>query len=126
MYELSIFDGIDVNFKSVFFGILNTCILVFGLYYAVQWSAVNVLTDFSVLKYIGITIFVTIIVLPFRNSSIINDILNEKTSIYTLAAILLYGALTCAIVAENYGDLPIATTIVQVVIASFYTLLMDE
>ena len=119
MYELSIFDGINVDFKSAFWGVVNTCIFVFGIYYAIQWSAANVLTDFSVLKYIGITIFLTIIALPFRSSAIINELLNNKAAIYTIAAVLLYGALTCAIVAENNGDLPIGTTILQVVITSY-------
>ncbi|MBD3110460.1 sel1 repeat family protein [Bacillus sp. AGMB 02131] len=122
MCKLTIFGSINVNFKSVLQGVVCACIFVFGIYYAVQWSATNVLTEFSVLKYIGITIFISVIAYLFNLPKIIKEIFNGKTAMYTLAALLLYGALTCATVAENYGDIPIATTIVQVMIAYYFVL----
>lgn len=113
-------NAIKVNVKTIIFDGVKTYLFASGIYYAIQWSAENVLTEFSVLKYIGITIFLLIIVSIINTTKMINRLFNGKLTVYVFAVLLLYGSLTCALVAENNGDLPIATTLLQVAFTSLF------
>ena len=106
--------------KNVMKIIIVLFILVGAVNEAIQIEVENILSGFSFLDYFTSLVLLCIATLTFYKSTTIKKLLGESHFPFVLFSLLLYGALVCALVAENGYEIPLFSMVVQVILGTLF------